>query len=168
MILNLDDIKRTLITVFSERLDLVEKLVWANQDFHQLPRPMGTLNITPGLRKVGLNDNQKMSNTGVLSLVGVREFTLSFNCYGEKSMERVSSVSSIIELPSVIAAFREAGMVTVDVQAPVDLTSRKNNQFESRFQVDINFRTTLEITDDIGYIEKVGLSNLINNSTVEL
>lgn len=146
-------------------LELDMPFIWAEQDVHRPNKPYGTLKIIPGFIKVGSTDNIRHKTGDIFTIVGVREFAVSLQCFGDNALGRAGFVASSIEKPSVIEKFQAAGLVVVSVDQVNDLTRLVDNQWESRGQVGIRFRLTHETDDTVGFIESVEIKNNIDGTT---
>jgi len=164
MILDLKTQKKAIYEWAKKELEI--EFIWEDQNGHRPVKPYGTLKIIPGFSKVGSTDNMTFKAGSIFNLAGLREFTLSLNCYGENAIGRANFVASSIDKPSVTEKFSIAELVAVRCEQVQDLSRVKDNEFETRAQVDIKFRTTVIVEDDIGIIETVEIKNEVNNKTI--
>jgi hypothetical protein len=164
MILDLTAQKKAIYDWAKSELEM--EFLWEEQNVHRPDKPYGTLKIIPGFIKIGGTDTLQHKSNGVFNVAGVREFTLSLNCYGDQSMGRANAATSSIEKPTVTEKFSLAGLVAVRCEQVQDLTRIIDNNYESRTQVDIRFRLTQLVEDDIGLIENVEVKNLGNDEVI--
>ncbi|WP_448510320.1 phage neck terminator protein [Immundisolibacter sp.] len=143
-------------------------IIWANQAEARPEKPYVSLQIIMGPKKIGYDDELVGADNKVARR-GVRELTVSVNYFGAEALTKMASFQESIELPTAREMLRVTNLVLVRSTSPRDLSALMENRFETRAQMDVDFRLSSEVKDlDSTYIESVILSNDLDNSINEI
>jgi hypothetical protein len=143
-------------------------IIWENQAEARPPKPYMSLQFITGPRKIG-QDDEKVGLDGKVFKKGIRELTLSVNFMGQDAFWELSKLQEAITLPTARQMLLEDNLVLIRDNGVRDLTALMDNRFESRAQVDLDFRLTSEVKDlDSTVIETVILNNDLDNSTTQI
>jgi len=146
----------------------VTQVVYADQNAPRPPRPFVTLRLTP-LGTVGQSYIGEPDSDGVATILHDLELSCSVQAFGPCAMQITSTPLGSLERATVNDRFRSAGLAFIrDTAGILDVTALTGTEFEPRAQFDIEFRTTGQILDDIGFIETVIASGEINDIPIEM
>ena len=141
-----------------------DKIMWLAQDAPRPARPYVGLNVLVGPGRVG-HDALTEVTPGVYDLVGVREMTCSVNVYGERADQFVDQLMCSLEKPTVQERLATFGLAMIEQSDPTDLTALIETRWEARSQFDVRFRVTSKTRDNVGYVQKVELTNQVLGET---
>lgn len=139
--------------------------IWLDQSGPRVQKPYAGLKIITPLVAIG-HDEIDVNDAGQVESRGVRELTVSVNVYGEGALDKMVSAHGRLELPSVQAKLRAAGLIYVSRTGVRDLTVPFETSFESRAQMDVRFRLSDALVDvETGSIEQVEITNDLTGET---
>ena len=129
------------------------------------PQPIGLYYILriSAIDKIGHDYIDLPDNSGISTIVGNREFTLNIQSKGAGAISALEDIRSSLEKPSILSLLRSSKIIYVDDLGISNLTGLDDTLFIERGSLDILFRTASEITDDIGFIEKVEIESKYND-----
>jgi hypothetical protein len=140
--------------------------IWFNQRAPRPKPPYVGLNIIAGPRKVG-DDNLRQDVSGVFYIAGMRYFTLSVNVYGENANEIAQNLVDSLDMPSIQELLRNSDIAIVSTSEVRVLDQLLETDVEGRSQFDFQFASSINKVDDgVGYIDKVEITNEIDDSTI--
>jgi len=151
------------------------QFIWRNQNLPQPDYPYVELH-RDSLISIGVDETRETTDLSqppgqeiALTTFGVREFTLTVNCYVDEAngsndpdcdaMALMSMLQTSLAQISVMEAFCLAGLSIVEELAVVDLSQVVNGVFVSRASMDVRFRTTLCLVERTGYINTVQVNS---------
>lgn len=138
--------------------------IWEEQSEVRPAKPYVSMKLITGPVKTG-TDDLRQDAEGVFSVQGLRMLTLSVSVYGADSLASLSTLQTSIEKPSVQEVLRSAGLSFIRADAVQDLTIQRENRFESRHQMDVQFYTAeVEVDDGMTTIDTVELNNEVDGS----
>lgn len=95
---------------------------------------------------------------------GQRKMTVSFNCYGRSHEEAYNYMAlwqSSLELESVQADLRKAGIAVWLNGNVADLSALLNTGFEGRAQMDVQFGVASNLTENLGEIDTITIEGTV-------
>jgi hypothetical protein len=130
------------------------QVVWAEQNSPQPNTPYVTLRIA-SLVKVG-DDYIPMPNaSGAVKITGNRDFTLGIQGFGPGSLGILETLRGSLAKQSVKETFYAAKIALVNTEDVLNITELVETRFQERGSLDVFLRTYSEVTDNLGAIEKV-------------
>lgn len=161
------------------------RVIWANQNLPQPAYPYVTLQH-PGLVEVGTLD-ETISSTDLtadpgeeieLLTTGPREFTLTVTAHVDVGTDAYNSdaqATALLSLAqsslgqrSVLDALSVAGIAIIERLPVLDTSVVVNGEWNSQATMDVRMRVTSEMTEQIGYIDKVKLTSTFENAQASL
>lgn len=102
---------------------------------------------------------------GVVTIQQGSLLTVSINAYGPEAWDVSQALVNGMNRITVQDVLHDKGFAYVrHLKGPEDLTGLQGTGFEDRVHQDIQLRTNVVITDDIGIIETVEITGLINGT----
>jgi hypothetical protein len=139
------------------------KVIWARQNAPRPKPPYVLLNDRVALARVGLGDEERLTNTpGEILHVGQRRMTLSVNVYGLDAHSLAEQIQEGLELYSVRELLTDAGLAVIDRGQVLDLSGLLEANFEERSQLDVIFGLTSTQSENVGWIESVETTGTYN------
>jgi len=141
-------------------------VIWENQNAPKPDLPYITLFMT-SIQRVG-DDYQATSanGSGVIEITGNRDFTLQVQALGEGAIVALESLSSSLQMPTVLETLRNSCIVFVQNITPIqDISGLWDSQFIPRGMIDFQFRTASETTDTPGYFDQVSGEGKLNDAS---
>ena len=159
------------------QLDAKTQFQWADQNIPQPPYPYLTFRRDSVLRtsaKDEVRDSTDLTRPKgeeiALETVGVREFTLTINCFVDEEAGSNDPNCDAIALLTLLQVslsqnsaqeiFCLAGLAVIEELAVVNLSQVVNADFKSRAAMDIRFRTTFSCIEFVGYIDTVEIKSV--------
>ena len=137
-------------------------VIWMDQN---APRPAlpYTAMKRSARRRVHKDRYSDVDDTGIQTVAGDREFTLSiqrYQAYGPDSvMEELEDVVDKLQLQTNIDAFLAKGLAAFNTSPVMDISMLLDKtQIEKRSNVDVFFRYRSKLTDNVGLIESVHIT----------
>jgi hypothetical protein len=143
-------------------------VIFADESAPRPNKPYITLKIISGPNAKGFDDIRYINNTE-FSLSGMRQYSLSIQGFGVDMHDALSKLQTILDSPNVIAQLKEdADIAIVNKGSVSDITVALETSFERRFNMDIIFNTSenLSITLDVIESTKIG-GKLIKEDNTE-
>ncbi len=130
-------------------------VIRANQATPQPAEPYLTFQKTTGPIQIGQDEiTMAASSTGLVTVIGQRELTYSFNWLGAGSLQGLDSARLNLSLPSVVEDFKVANIgVRAIPTAVTDLTFLQETAFQERAQMDVTWGYGFSVTEDASRIE---------------
>jgi hypothetical protein len=98
---------------------------------------------------------------GLQTVKGDREFTLSFQRFGNDSVEALDTLANKLRLTTVIDKFNNAKLPIVMAEDVVDVAALLDkSQIEPRASLDVFMRLKSVLTDNVGYIDTVDIETV--------
>lgn len=147
----------------------VDTVIWLHPDAPRPPRPYATLLIGV-IQPIGQDYLGDVNEDGARIIRGTRELTVSVAVYEKPSAHpneaamKAEAMRNSLRKQSVRHDFADKGIVYVDDFGVQDLTQLIDTTFEGRAEVDLLFRTTSEIEDDVGFIQTVEVEGEISKT----
>jgi len=146
------------------------QFVWANQDAPQPDYPYGLLNRTLGPVQVGHDERKWDAANEKFVVSGIRRFTVSAMVsdvtnsttpsLSDAPVSLLSDMMSSLYSPSVIEAFRLAGIAVTNAPQVLDVSIAIGAQWVRRSQMEIIFGTTSAIEQTaFDYFNKVQINS---------
>lgn len=147
-------------------------VIWGNQAGPRPAYPYGTVSIISGPTPVGIDELRTVAadppvaipdEGGVLSAVGNRDITVSFQVFGPAgsvaptahARSYAAAVVAAFELPLYGDALKLAGVAIREI-IPINLPDRQvADSWQSRAAVDVRFGIVSEVSQPIHVIESV-------------
>lgn len=146
-----------------------DKIVWTKQDAPRPARPYVSLDFLMGPAMEGSFDELReipgAANEGNFDVTGSRNISITVECYGDDSLEFASILHGSLEKPTVQELLSSYGIALIRQEDVRDVTLAMETRMESRHQFDARFRIVSSSVDRVGFIEKVLVTNLVNNTT---
>lgn len=96
--------------------------------------------------------------TDVQDIVREKKFTLSIQGYGTKSDDYLETLLASLDLQAVQDYFDTQGLSSIDDTPVKDISAILDMQAEVRSVFEVTFLTSLLVTDQVGYMDKVEYS----------
>jgi len=126
--------------------------------------PYITLYLT-SLIQVGQDFVPRPDNTGNLSIIGDREFTIQIQCYGGDPITTLENLRSSLQKETVLDTLRANKIVYVN-QFPInDISALLDTLWEPRATMDILFRIAQSETDNHGLIKTVEIEEILSDGS---
>lgn len=154
------EIRKFLHDKIAELLGLAgSSVVWANQTAPKTAVPLVTLRSYSEDAEA-MADHLRTDEDGIIDLRTPTAFVLEVQYYGKKGTFPVDIVSDLVrylERPTVVDSCMANGVAFLYADPVQNLTGLLGNdqQFEPRAAVDLHFRYTAQVFDDVGVIEDV-------------
>jgi len=145
-------------------------VIWMDQNAPRPALPYCAMKIM-SRRRVNKDHYSDVGDSGVQTVTGDREFTLSiqrYQAYGADSVTgKLQEVADKLQLTSVIDKFSAKGLVAFDAGQVQDISALLDKtQIEKRASLDISIRYQSVQNDTVGVIETAnieGRDNGVNN-----
>lgn len=155
-------------------------VIWSHQDGPRPSRPFMTVRLT-AITATGddwvesLYDGDRPAGQEIEKRVtGTREITVSVQAYTGSSTGSstatalLTKVQIALALPSIRAALNDAGIGVLSRGSVTDLSAVLEDKFEGRAALEARFTTTDDISEYIGYIETVEVTETTTSTTFML
>lgn len=100
---------------------------------------------------------------GVATICGNREFQLEVQAFGPGANTALCKLRDSIQLPSVRISLRLSGLLIIDAEPIIDITSLEDNSYIEKANCDFRCRIASSETDTIGAIEAVEIDGSLRN-----
>ncbi|MCK4522414.1 MAG: hypothetical protein KAU20_07615, partial [Nanoarchaeota archaeon] len=119
--------------------------------------------------RIGQDYRGRPNPDGYGAIIGNREFTLSIQCHGEKSIERLEVVRNALNWSEANNILKIGRLVVVDDLQIVNVPDLHDTKWKQRGVLDILMRAAAETYDQIGVIESADLEGkfYIDNQEVK-
>lgn len=128
--------------------------VKAEQNAPQLVKPYLIFKLTTS-EQVHEDYISPPDSAGDSTISGNREFTIEVQGFGPGVIDKLGTLRSSRNKPTVQEMFRDANLVLVDAEPLLNITGIEDSKFVERASVDFLFRVNSEMTDNIGDIQSV-------------
>lgn len=133
-------------------------VIWADQDGDQPDEPYITLKINASPR-VGMAEVGRPDDDGTATITQDQRITLSVSAYGSGGTSALMDLRNSLNLVSVGQTLRAAGYPFAQVlSSPQDISDITGTTWQERAYMDLQFRNTVSVTDDVGLIESVSFT----------
>lgn len=164
MILSVN-VKKKIYDVIKKYANSGATVIWEKQVEARPPKPYISLDLISGPNMVGQPDEYVDIADNKVIQVSMRQFTLSVNYFGQNAFAELGRVQESLKLPTARELFGQEDIVFIGDSGLRDLSALMENRFESRSQMDCEFRTTEVVKDqDTTVIETVILNNDIDGT----
>ncbi|MBC3540657.1 LIC_12616 family protein [Rufibacter sediminis] len=144
------------------------KVVYANQNGPRPAFPYVTVHVT-AKSDMGWADISVPDTDGVAEINNDRMVSISLQALGSGAMSLMETLRDDLERPTSLQQFRGAGLPFIRVLNDVnDLTTVVGTKYEERAGMDLEFRTAVQLTDEVGLIEAVTGESQINSEIKEV
>lgn len=109
-----------------------------------------------------------VTNSGVQTVRGNREETLSVQYYGGEPMQALKDLRDRLRLTSVMDAFRVRGLAAYHSEAVMDISEKQETQILKRANLDISIRYRSSLVDDVGIIEHADVTGNVEGLAVHV
>lgn len=135
------------------------KIVHAKQDGPTPREPYIVINAWLASRRLGRDEQRLDENApGVIQHAGNRRLTVSINTYGAGAIELAETIAERITTEAIAEEnLAPAGLAILDATEVRNLTTKLETRHQERGQLDLIVGTVTNWTEDVGYIESVGL-----------
>ena len=139
-------------------------LIWMDQSKTLPALPFTAMKIS-SRRKVNMDWHSPPNASGVESVKGDREFTLSMQrhqAYGADSVtELLQSVADKLQLTTTVDKFMAKKIAVYDIGTVTDISALLDKtQIEKRASLDIFMRVKLTQSDNVGLIDQVSVQSV--------
>lgn len=140
-----------------------EKVIWVNENAPRPPLPYLAIKVSPA-RRVGKDWYSDVSDEGLQTVIGDREFTFSIQSFGHESpVSYLQDLADKLQLISVGDKFRAAGMAIRDSKPAMDISALlSNTKMEKRANLDLILGYRSIQTDNVGVIETANIEGRDN------
>jgi hypothetical protein len=115
-----------------------------------------TIRIGP-ITKVGTDQPGPVNESGIRTLYGIREFSVSINAFRDGARRAMEAAASSLDKEAHIQQLRAAGL-TIRTATPVlNLTAPVEKTMREQRQMDVVFWAASEETEQVGVIQQVEL-----------
>jgi len=143
------------------------EVIFRDQDGKQPSVPYVTIKVTSSSREGQADVMHEVSDEGVVTIKQGMLFTLSVQTYGDDILGIMNDLRSSLNKWSVQNALRQNGICYVQVLSePSDISAITGTTWQQRATMDVQFRTDVSITDDVGIIESVQFTGEADGLTV--
>lgn len=154
------------------------KIVFSQKNTIRLPVPFITIRLGD-LLSLGATDEIKRTTDLTKpageeitqTVVGRREMSASIQCFGdgdESSMSIMSRVQTSLGLTSVSDALNAAGVSVFDIGTIRNITAINETAFEPRHLLEVRCYVSEEVSESVGYIKTVQVTNLNTGNTFDV
>ena len=139
------------------------KVIFDKPNAPKPKEPYCTIDPNTAVARLGIRDEERLSddNPGVIEFVGNRRITMSINFYGENANTLANNAMNKLQSYGVAELFRVANVSPEDLGGVRDLTFLEDTEYTQRAQLDVALLATSSFTEDVGYIETVGLTFIL-------
>lgn len=139
------------------------KVIWMNENAPRPALPYLAIRISPA-RRVGKDWYSDVSDSGLQTVIGDREFTLSIQAFGEESpVSYLQDLADRLQLISVGDRFRAEGMAIRDSNPVLDISALLSaTKIEKRANLDVILGYRSIQTDNVGVIETANIEGRDN------
>lgn len=138
-----------------------EKIIWLDQDAPRPTRPFVGMRILSGPNQVG-DDEERSVSEGVVNVTGNRTITFTASVYGEDSFVIACQLQASLSKRTVLGSlYSKGGLSLVHREDLQNVTTKLDTKNESRFEFDTIFGCVSSVTDEVGVIESVAVTNRI-------
>jgi len=131
-------------------------VIFRDQDGKQPTPPYVTIKAIATSREGQADLGDSVSEDGIITIRQGMLFTLSVQTYGDDTLGLINALRNSLNKPTVQNALRADGICYVQVlNEPTDISEVTGTTWQQRATMDVQFRTDVEITDDVGLIETV-------------
>jgi len=148
--------------------------VWLNPNAPRPPRPYATLQAV-NRQRIGSASQGPTSAAGNADFTGDRELTLSVQYIGSASSndprdgyQELQALVDSLERPSVRESLHGAGWSFIRTALLQDITAQVGTEWEPRAVVDIEFRTAVTQSDQVGVVDTVNIESTLSERTEPL
>lgn len=135
-----------------------DTLVFADENGVRAKLPYYVMRPT-SFRQLGRDHFGDVNAQGIMPVTGDREFTLSLQRHGEGSVEALNTLVSRLRLITTQDRLRSLGLVFIRSEAVTNISALLDEtEIEPRAGVDIMFRITSRMLDNVGIIENLELT----------
>lgn len=170
--INYDKLRKALV----DEVQRVTRLtcIVAEPEVPNVPRPKRpylTLKMVGPAIKQGDDSAQNVADdlgasTEVWNRGGVRKLVVDFNCYGkshEQAYDYLSLWQSSLDLETVQANLRKAGIAVWLATNVADLSALLNTGYEGRAHLQVEFGIASNLTEDLGSIETINVDGVLTS-----
>lgn len=137
-------------------------VIWADQNAPRPASPYTTIKIA-SLRQVNHDHYGEPNNSGIQTVKGDREFTLSIQSYGREGVTFLNDVAGKLKLTTNQDKFMAKKITCFNIGQVADVSAVIGSVIEKRASLDIFCRIKSSLTDNVGLIETV-TANATDNS----
>lgn len=144
--------------------------IWADQDS---PQPYDTQELkntnayitlrVPLDEQIAEDHVGPPNNNGIATISGNREFMLFIQIKGKNAIIEMNKLRDSFQKITVQNVLRASKIIYVDNFPNQNITGLDDTQFIERASMDVLLRTMSEITDDIGFINKVDVTGTVKD-----
>jgi len=141
-----------------------DHIIWRNQSEPLPGRPCVAMRIMSPPKRVGYQDSILPSTTGVVTIGGQRQMTVSVQVYGNLNIHRPLAMQLALDLNSslskttVLDRLYESGVAVFNQGEPQNLTELVETEYEERSAFDILLGVAENVLDDQGIIEQANIT----------
>lgn len=139
-------------------------VIFLNENAPRPAQPYVTLLLSP-LNQIGEDYTPKADASGLVDMVGDREFTLQIQTYGGDCITRLENLRSSLQKQTVLDSLRANGIVFVNHFGINDTTELLDSRFEKRAAMDVLFRIGQDYQDNLGLIETVEVEEIYQDAS---
>lgn len=139
-------------------------VIFLNENAPRPAQPYVTLLLSP-LNQIGEDFSPGADTTGLVDMVGDREFTLQIQTYGGDCITRLENLRSSLQKQTVLDSLRANGIVFVNHFGIIDTTELLDSRFEKRAAMDVLFRIGQDYQDNVGLIETVEVEEIYQDTS---
>lgn len=133
----------------------VNEVILANQNGPRPERPYITFLITSD-NQTEHADESEVNDDGEITITNDKTVIVSTQCFGENSKSIMDGLRNSLNKVSVKDGLRGSGLPYIrTLNGVTDLSQVVGSEFEERAGMDLEFRTTAEVIDEVGFIECV-------------
>lgn len=104
-----------------------------------------------------------------ISVIGLVQATVNIQSFGKGSIERLCSLQSRMELPSVVDRFYLANIATNYIGTVNDITGLLDGtNYQERASVDLTISYDRSVVDNPGWFDKVEITGVLTNKGEEV
>jgi hypothetical protein len=164
--MNVDTLKTRLYTLLQPIMG--GTVIWADQSAPRPPLPYTTLRLGV-ISQVGLSHYSAVDNSGIQTVLLVRESVLNVQRFGANSMSTVETFADKLALNTNLDKFGSNEISMFDVSNVTDIAQLLNGiAIEPRASVDISLRWTSDQADNVGIIQTVNSNGTLGPKGTKL
>lgn len=139
------------------------KIIHAKQDGPTPREPYVVINAWLASRRLGRDEQRLEANApGVIHHAGNRRLTVSIHTYGQGAVALAERIAERITTEAIAEEnLAPAGLAILDATEVRNLTTKLETRHQERGQFDLIVGTVTNWTEDVGYIESVGLEGVL-------
>lgn len=138
-------------------------VIFLNENAPRPAQPYVTLFLS-SLNQIGEDYTPESDISGMVDMVGDREFTLQIQTYGGDCITRLENLRSSLQKQTILDTLRANGIVFVNHFGINDLTELLDSRFEKRGAMDVLFRIGQNYTDNLGLVETIEVEEIYQDA----